>query len=239
MDISEEAFKFAKKNKKKIIEEFIEDNVSSNNSPIFIFMAGAPGAGKTEFSKELKKSLEQKMENGIVRIDADEVREIFRPLGYNGKNSDEYKRGCAKGVEILFDNCIKNKYHTIIDGTLSSRKVAEKNIRTAMEVNANIFVIYVYQDPLVAWRVTKAREKKEGRRIEVELFVRSLFYSISNVDMIKEEYKDRVELWLITKDIFHKTKDVKYDIDSIDKYLQFKYNRKELKKIIHYEEKQG
>ncbi len=52
-NISEEAFKFTKKNKRLIINKFIGSEVHSNKNPVFIFMAGAPGAGKTEFSKWL------------------------------------------------------------------------------------------------------------------------------------------------------------------------------------------
>ena len=86
-DISEEAYRYAKKNKKKIRKQFIGDELKSNDQPVFIFMAGAPGAGKTEFSKHLINQLQKnELRNGIVRIDADEIRKIFIPMGYKGKN---------------------------------------------------------------------------------------------------------------------------------------------------------
>lgn len=232
-NISEKAFKFAKKNKRFIIDKFIGGEVHPNKNPVFIFMAGAPGAGKTEFSKWLINILEKKLTNGIVRIDADEVREIFRPLGYNGRNSDIYKRGCIKGVEILFDNCLKNKYHIIVDGTFASRSVAQRNIQSAIEINAAIFIFYIYQDPLVAWGFTKIREKEEGRTINKEMFVSSLFNSIANVNFIKQQYKERVEVDLVEKDIANKIKNIKFNIDNLDNYLKIKYTAKTLKEKLY------
>ena len=233
-NLSEEAFKFAKKNKKVILKQFIGEGIKSNKNPIFIFIAGAPGAGKTETSKWLINILQRKsLADGIVRIDADEVRKIFKPLGYNGKNTDDFKRGCIKGVEMLFDTCLKNKFDTVIDGTFSSFNVAQKNIQAAIKVNAIIYLVYVYQDPLIAWGFTKIREKEEGRRIEKEMFINSLFKSIFNVNSIKEEYAERVEVWLVEKEITNETKNIKFNIDKIDNYLKIKYNPKELSKLLY------
>lgn len=237
-NISEEAFKLAKRKKKDIINQFIGNKVQSNDKPVFIFMAGAPGAGKTETSKWLIKILQQKsLSGGIVRIDADEVREVFRDLGYNGKNSDNYKRGCIKGIEMLFDNCVKNRYHALIDGTFSSTNVVKKNLRSAIKIKATIFIVYVYQDPLIAWGFAKIREKEEGRRIEKEMFIDSLFKSISNVNMIKKEYRDKVEVWLVEKEITNKTKNIKFNIDKVDNFIKIKYTPKVLSEILY--EKEG
>jgi len=65
-NISEESFKFAKKNKKEIRKQFIEEEIKSNEKPVFIFMAGAPGTGKTEWSKKLidiLKNMKKKTNN--------------------------------------------------------------------------------------------------------------------------------------------------------------------------------
>ncbi len=238
MDILEDSFKFIKKRKKEILNQFIGPDVKSNKSPVFFFMAGAPGAGKTETSKWLINILKKKkVADNIVRIDADEIRKIFKPLGYNGKNSDDYKRGCAKGIEILFDNCLKNKFHTVVDGTFSSLKVVKKNIEAARSINAIIYIVYVYQDPLVAWGFTKIREKEEGRQVTKEVFIDSLFKSIYNVNEIKSFYKDKVEIWLVEKDITNETKNIRFNINNIDNYLELKYNYETLNKLLY--EKEG
>jgi|SRR3989339_497565 len=238
-NLAEEAYIFAKRNKKVIIDKFIGNNTETNKKPVFIFMAGAPGAGKTETSKWLIEELKKKEVSGeIVRIDADEIRKIFKPLGYNGKNSDDYKRGCVKGVEILFDACIKNKFHTVVDGTFSSLKVAQKNIQSAIKIKAAVYVVYVYQDPLVAWGFTKIREKEEGRRIEKRIFIDSLYKSIFNVNAVKEKYRDKVEVWLVEKEITNKTKNIRFNIDHIDNYLKLKYNPETLNKLLYEESRE-
>lgn len=175
---------------------------------------------------------EEGLNQGIVRIDADEIRSIFVPLGYDGRNSDEYKRGCNKGVEILFDSCLKNRYHVIIDGTFASLRVAERNIISAIGVGASIFIVYVYQDPLLAWGFTKVREKEEGRRVDKELFIKSLFQSIDNVDKIKEKYGDKIEIWFVEKDISNITKNIIFDIHSVDKQVKMP-NYTNLKELLY------
>lgn len=44
-----------------------------DSHPISVFMAGSPGAGKTEFSKNLIKEIG----HGVIRIDPDEVRNLI------------------------------------------------------------------------------------------------------------------------------------------------------------------
>jgi predicted ABC-type ATPase len=221
---SEQSYKFIKKNKKKFIGDFVINDLSKNERPMFIFMAGAPGAGKTEFSKNLIKALKGTIRrNGVVRIDADEIRKIFTDFGYNGKNSDIFKHACSKGIEILYDYCLKNKYHTILDGTLSSLDRAKRNIDAALNIGAAVFVIYVYQDPMVAWGFTKVREKEEGRHISKELFIEYLFNSINSVNELKKEYNDKIEVWLVEKNISNDVKNIQYDIDNIDNHLQMNY----------------
>lgn len=233
-DLSDQAYRFIKKNKKQIISKFIPDKIQSNNQPIFIFMAGAPGTGKTEFSKNLIKIIEKRTPaKGIARIDADEIRNLFVGMGYDGKNSDIFKRGCIKGVEILFDHCLKNGYNTVLDGTLAFLDVAQRDINAALQRNAKIFIVYVYQDPLIAWGFSKIREKEEGRRIEKDFFVQSLFKSINSVNKLKKEYSENIEVWLVEKDISNDVKNIKFNINNIDNYLKISYTIKALKDKLY------
>lgn len=235
-DLSEQAYRFIKRNKKQIINRFIPQDIQTNNRPVFIFMAGAPGAGKTEFSKRLIEILEKHAltgGHGIVRIDADEIRELFIDIGYNGKNSDVFKRGCIKGVETLYDYCLKKGYNTILDGTLSFLNIAKRNIHAALQVDALVFIVYVYQDPLVAWGFSKIREKEEGRRIEKIFFIESLFKSINSVNELKKEYNNDIEVWLVEKDIFNDDKTIKFNINNIDNYLELSYTREDLRNKLY------
>ncbi len=233
-DRSKEAYEFIRKHKKQIVKQFVSLGVKKNETPVFIFMAGAPGAGKTEFSRNLIKILEKKIcVNGIVRIDADEIRDIFGAVGYDGKNSDLFKRGCIKGVEILYDHCLKNKLHTILDGTLSSFGIADRNMTAALNIGAVVYIVYVYQDPVVAWGFTKIREREEGRRIERELFVNSLFKSIEVVNALKNKYKEKIEIWLVKKDISHRVEAIKFNIGNLDDYLDISYTINTLKDKLY------
>lgn len=232
--LPDEAYRFIKKNKNKLIEQFIFDGTEKNKRPIFIFMAGAPGAGKTEFSKNLIKILKENIcRSGIVRIDADEIRENLKKFGYDGSNSDVFKRACGKGVEVLFDYCLKNKFHTVLDGTLSSLEIAERNIKAALSVSAEVFVIYIYQEPEIAWGFTKLREKKEGRHISKKLFIESLFQSIQNVNWLKVEYGKKIEVWLVEKTISHNVKKIRFNISNIDKHLKIDYSSSDLNNKLY------
>jgi len=73
----------------------------------------------------------------------------------------------------------------------------------------------------------------EGRKVEKQMFIDSLFKSIDNVNAIKLEYKDKVEVWLVEKDISNKTKNIKFDIDNIDNHLKLKYTTEVLNELLY------
>ncbi|MFA5000926.1 MAG: zeta toxin family protein [Candidatus Paceibacterota bacterium] len=56
--IRNQAIEFAKRNKNKVAKDFTDLNkYQPDEAPIAVFMAGSPGAGKTEFSKNLINNL--------------------------------------------------------------------------------------------------------------------------------------------------------------------------------------
>ena len=101
---------------------------SEESEPISIFMAGAPGAGKTEISIQLLNILDQdnmsedlvkqakqhsvtnldpqKMKS-ILRIDADELRDHFKQCGYTGHNSHLFQKAVSKLVHKIHDKAFK------------------------------------------------------------------------------------------------------------------------------------
>ena len=57
--LSEGAIKYIKENKRNLLEKFASPSIFSVDAvPVSVFMAGSPGAGKTEFSKNLIKRFE-------------------------------------------------------------------------------------------------------------------------------------------------------------------------------------
>ena len=163
---SENAKKFIKKNKHLLFEKFASGKVyQSNENPISLFMAGSPGAGKTEYSKRFI----ERFDSNIVRIDADEIREIIPQ--YNGANSDVVQGAASIAVDILYSYTLKNKYNLLLDGTFAKFEIVYRNIERSINKNREVAIHYIYQDPLVAWRFTKKREKLEGRRVPKKVFV--------------------------------------------------------------------
>ncbi len=218
---------YIKSNKKILIQKFANPAIyESKKIPATIFMAGSPGAGKTEFSKNLIEILKKP----LVRIDADEIRELFPD--YTGSNSHLFQSACSKGVEILYDHIIHKKYDAIIDGTLSSIGVARKNISRALDHHRLVAIFYLYQDPKIAWEFTKAREEIEGRRITKDVFVDTFFKAKENVNAIKKDFGDKVILFLIEKDFKHDVEKFRINIPSIDKLLRIDYTPQTLKKML-------
>lgn len=218
---------YIKRNKLLIIEKFAKNEFyTSSEIPATIFMAGSPGAGKTEFSKNLIEILEKP----IVRIDADDIRDIIP--GYNGANSDKFQRACIKGVEILYDYVLRNKMDAIVDGTFASFDVAKRNIERALEKNRKVAIFYIFQRPELAWKFTKIREEKEGRHISSEVFIDAFFKSKENVDKIKNIFRSRVTVFLVEKDFENNMEKFNINIDRIDNFLKINYTFKNLKDIL-------
>lgn len=230
--ISEQAVNHVKLHAKELIGQFanLKDYPSSTN-PQAIFMAGCPGAGKTEFSKGwIEEFNKDEPEAKIVRIDADEVREKIPQ--YDGTNSTEIQGASALGVQKLFDQVKKHRQSFILDGTFSNLKLATQNIESCIKRDFKTGVFYIYQDPLVAWDFTKKRERLEGRFVPKDFFIESLFSSYENVDKVKEIYKDKVTLYLVIKDIQNKVKKTVFNIERVADYLKIPYNRQSLERAI-------
>lgn len=76
---------YVKRNKVRIAKELTDPKTfPPSDMPISVFMAGSPGAGKTEFSKRLLEILDKNRPK-VVRMDGDELRKYLP--GYTGGNS--------------------------------------------------------------------------------------------------------------------------------------------------------
>ena len=227
-----EAIQYVKINKKLILTKFANPNIyPPHDKPFTIFMAGAPGAGKTEVSKSFIKNLVKKQgEDPIVSIDIDEIRKMLPQ--YNGKNSSEIQAAATIGVEKLFDFVQKNSQNAVIDSTLASYDKAKNDIQRAIHRNRSIGIFYIYQEPQQAWEFTKKREIMEGRYVPKEVFIESFIKSKINAQQLKNEFGDQIELHLIVKNIDHSVKKAKFNISHIDGYLEKMYTIGQLQELI-------
>lgn len=223
---------WVKKNYRFLIEKFCSiEKFPPIENPFTIFMAGSPGAGKTEFSKSfIDVQQEENPKLKIVRIDADEIRCVI-PF-YNGKNSYLIQGAASIGVEKIFDYVKHNQQNCIMDGTLASYEVAKKNIENSISKNRKVSIFYLYQDPFVAWNFTLIREKKEGRNIPKQAFVDALFSAKDNVQHLKKEYGKTLLLNVVIQNFENKVEKTFFNVDSIDSYVKLGYNADSLKKDL-------
>ena len=222
---SNNAKKFIKDNKKFLIEKFAKiESIPPKENPFSIFMAGSPGAGKTEFSKAFIKS---KPLFSAVRIDADEIKKIIPQ--YNNHNSDVIQGASALGVEKIYDFVLKNKQNVIVDGTFANYRISHNNVKRSIKRNRIVAVFYIYQDPLIAWDFTKKRGELEGRFIPKETFIKSFFDAKENIKRIKIDFKDKIEIFLIKKNYSNGVERAWFNIKDIDNHLKIDYTIKSLK----------
>ena len=201
----EGAVEFIRRNKKLLIERFASDKIFlPDSAPVSVFMAGSPGAGKTEISKELLKLYEETQDQKNIRIDADEIRDIIP--GYTGQNSYLFQKAASRGVDVLHNHALKNNKNFILDGTFSNYNIVCQNIERSIKRERRVSITYVYQDPLIAWEFTQKREKTEGRKVPKGTFIEKLFLAKENVEKIKEKFGERVELDIVKKNFDHNIK---------------------------------
>jgi hypothetical protein len=79
-EVRQRAVAFSKANKKKIARELTDPaTYPPEPNPVAVFMAGSPGAGKTEAPKALVAELEAGSSTRVLRIDPDDFAVAFPP----------------------------------------------------------------------------------------------------------------------------------------------------------------
>lgn len=224
-----DAIDWAKKHKKGFVRKLIRDaGVSKSNKPTAIFMAGLPGAGKTEFTKNLIAILGIK----IIRLDMDEIASQIDT--YTPQKADRFRAAASMLLSSTFDKVIHDGYDFIMDGTFGG-KSAIQNIERVLKREYTVKIFYIYQNPMVAWEYTRAREKVEHRAIDRNGFINSYYRTIENLKKIGEIFKGEASVDLVIKDDRNLIKDIKNNIsmNDIDNFVNIEYNREELGKLIY------
>jgi predicted ABC-type ATPase len=193
-------------------------------------MAGSPGAGKTEFSTMLVQRLYiATPDHPVFRLDPDEIRS-FLPQ-YTGTNSQEMQAAVSLGVSVLFSYCHKNSLDLVMDGTFA-RPTSFENVKRAIKRGRIVIVMYIYQDPRVAWEYTKKREVLEGRNIPKMAFIEAYFAAYKNMIVLKELYTESVKLNVIENDERNHTKNVLFDVEDIRAILKIDYTPQQLEELL-------
>lgn len=232
--IKQRAEEFARKNKNAIAKEVTDPSVFlPDEFPVSVFMAGSPGAGKTEYSKNLVDILEKDKKCKVVRIDGDELRE--RLPGYTGVNSHLFQGAMSAMVNSIHDATLRQKQSFILDGTFSKYERAADNINRSLLKNRFVFIFYVYQKPEIAWKFTQAREIVEGRNIPKDAFIRQFIGSRKTVSEIRKNFDKRVIISLVKKNFETHAVEGIFEIkhgEQIDDCLGQGYTECDLEKLL-------
>jgi predicted ABC-type ATPase len=182
-----------KKNRAAVLDQFFED-FPHTKARIAFFMAGIPGAGKTEFAEQAIR------ENSpaLIPIEHDKLVEYID--GYTPENYYNYRKAGSTFVTDVFNDCLKKGYGFIFDGTLSHEN-GIRNVRKALKAGYATYVVYIVQDAQVAWELTQARELVKKRAIERRGFLETCDKINKNLQSIFRAFKDQPEFnfWVINK----------------------------------------
>jgi len=226
--LSDDAIQYVKEHKESLIEKFVGDT-KPVKKPISIFMAGSPGAGKTEFSINLIEEI-LGAKNTIVRIDPDEIR-TWLPQYIPGK-AEYFQGAVAVGVNKIHDYLKSKSFSFLLDGTFSKKSIAEDNIKLSLDKNRPVFIQYVIQPPEMAWQFTQDREKVDGRNITREDFIEQFIAVRDVVAEVKEKFGNKIKVDLIERNLQTGKYYPTFNIDNLDRYLPKKYSKEDLEKLL-------
>jgi hypothetical protein len=229
---AEEARKYIRAHRRLLVSTFADPATHKKaEHPVSIFMAGSPGAGKTEFSKRIIEALFQEPGDNPVRIDADEIRAMIP--GYTGDNSHVFQGASARGVEMLYDHVLAHNLNVVLDGTFALKEKGFSNVERSLSHNRLVEIYYLFQEPEVAWDFTKKREVLEHRRITKEVFIRAFFAAHENVAEAKARFGDKIRLNVVVKDIRDpSTYRVGLNAAGVDQFIPWTYSHDTLTETL-------
>lgn len=215
-ELEKVAIAYLNKNKKKFLSEYT-NKVKPLAEKIAIFTAGMSGVGKTELGIFFKEN-----NSGILHIDTDNIREFFKPVGYDGQNSNSFQKVASRGFNELFNYALKQKYSIILDSNLSNINLATQNIERLLKRGYNVDIYYLYNYPKVCFEYATRREVVTHRKVPKEVFIKSNINSYNTVLEIKSIFKNSINLHLIDKrdDSFYKDIDNNFIKDKIGEYFE-------------------
>lgn len=182
-----------KANQRRVISRFYED-YPPKQGRICYFMAGIPGAGKTEFAENTIRESKPV----LVPIEHDKLVEYIPK--YKPENYYNYRKAGSTLVTAIFEVCLKNGYAFVFDGTLAHEN-GVRNISKALDAGYEVFIIYILQDAKMAWQLTQDRELVKKRAIEKVGFIETCRKINLNLLHIFSLYKNdsKFNFWIINK----------------------------------------
>ena len=194
---------------KKINKYSIKDTKDISS----IFLAGSPGAGKTEFLDTVFKDIRDL----FIIINIDEYRKLFE--WYQWENSSDFQQSSVHVADKILKYCFKNNLNFIFDGTFRNFNKVEQNLNQCKKYQRSCSIVLIYQDPRISFYYTFLRKLKKQRNVPIEVFVDGFYGSIENTFKAKK-YFPKVHL-LIAHKKYHllNNKAYHYDIDDNTKSI--------------------
>lgn len=217
-DIDKTAIDYLNKNKDRFFEIYSK-NIKTIEERTATFTAGMSGVGKTELGIFFKESNPH-----LLHIDTDNIREFFRPIGYDGQNSDLFQKASSRGFNELFAFSLKQGFSIILDSNFANLDIAISNIERLLKRGYNIDIYYLYNDPKICFEYAITREVVTHRKVPKEVFIRSNINSYKTVLEIKEIFTNKVKLHFIDKrdDSFYVNIDEKFIKNKIGDSFEIK-----------------
>ena len=217
----------------KLMADYLQQEISSDHPERYgandllipvIFLAWAPGAGKTEWIESFPD-----LDHYIV-LDSDLYRSLFD--GYIGSNAAEFHQFASRVMDRMYSYCIKHGYNMIVDGTFAnSQKASEK--RWQCEKRWLPFsIVLVMQDPIISYLYTKKREQEKLRNVPTEVFIEKFYRSIEVIWTIFSLYS-QARVYIAKKISAGKFSFIRMeDREDFDKSTVLPYNQEELTEYI-------
>lgn len=222
----EEAKAYAKAHRSRLSLEITDrSRYPSEEQPVSVFMAGSPGAGKTETSRAYIE-LFNEAGSEVLRIDPDEYRQYIP--GYNGRNSWMVQPAVSLIVERVIDRALTHKQSFILDGTFANLQKSISNISRCLEKNRFVQILYVYQTPSLAWRFVEAREAVEGRNIPFSRFAEQFIQAQASVQGAIDRFGDQIRVEVLVKPIDNGRPMHHSDVKSLKEVISESFTRDEI-----------
>lgn len=226
-ELEEAALAYARANKKRIARKLTDRQLyPSETHPVSVFMAGSPGAGKTEFSKQYLRLLQESSGFEILRIDPDDYRGLVP--GYVGDNSWLVQGAATIITEKVLDLALEQKQSFLLDGTFADWPKSKSNISRCLGRGRDVEVLYVYQPPEQAWLFVQAREAQEGRMVPFTRFVDIFFRAHEAVKAALQEFGENIRVQVLVKPIDNGRHVLHSDVSDLDKVLRISMTREEI-----------
>lgn len=201
----EDSKAYIRANRTRLCKELTDTRLHpKEEQPVSVFMAGSPGAGKTETSKAYLKQFQETDAQGnitseVLRIDPDDYR-LLVP-GYTGDNSWLVQPAVSLLVERVLDRALQQKQSFLLDGTFSNLEKSLDNISRCLKKDRFVQILYVYQQPQLAWNFVVARESIEGRKIPFDRFAVQFIAAQDAVQAALDTFGDQIRVEVLVKPI--------------------------------------